>query len=355
MELNLEKLIEEMTNTIKAGGDISAYKKNRKLASFVTLLTRLNEIPHASVPQADLMRVKNQILDRITLPQAETKQKWFSFAGPLPHTLRLATSIVGGLLIVISLTLGTAVAALNSVPGQAIYPLKKIVENIQMKLTPDSEKTNLQIKFANNRVDELQQVLQQQQEGKLSASETQKIVAATVNDLQTTTSAAAKSSAQQPATIVTNLADLSSKLKVASTRSEGEIKIELEKAVQNTRISQEEAIKNIQQAGIKIEGQPVEIDNLVSASGKLTAVSETSVSIGTAKFLLTKDTKYVNTAKKDLAIGQLVDISGEIKDNKSYAYQITLVIDPKVKGAETTQTDLPETTTEETPSAPASR
>lgn len=354
MELELEKLIEEMTNIIKANGDLSAYKKNRKLASIVTLLSRLNEFPHTQVPAGDLMRVKNQILDRITLPQAqeaEDKQRWFSFAGSLSHNLRLVTGIVGSFLIVISLTLSSAVAALNSVPGQTIYPLKKIVENIQLKLTPDSEKASLQIRFANNRIDELQQIIQQQQQGKISAQEAQKIVAATVSDLQNTTNAAVKSSAQQPtAAVVTNLADLSSKLKIASTRSEGEVKVELNKAVQSTRISQEEAMKNMQQAGIRIEGQPVEIDNSISASGKLTAVSDSSINIGTAKFLLTKDTQYVNSTLKNLQIGQLVDINGEIKDNKSYADQITLVIDPKVKGADTTNTNLPDTTTQsETP------
>ncbi len=354
MPENFENLIQEITNSLKANEDVSIYKKNRQLSSFVTLLTHLNSLPHAQVPQPDLMRVKNQILDRITLPQTEQKPKWFSLAGSLPHMLRVGSGIMGGLLIVISLTLGAAVAALNSVPGQTIYPLKKIAESIQLKLTPDADKTNLQFKFANNRVDELQQVIQQQQDGQISAKQAQKIVADTVSDLQTSTRAAAKSTASQPkAAVVTKLADLSSKLRIASIHSEGEVKVELEKALQNTRVSKEEAIKNIQQAGIKVEGQPVEIDDAVSASGKLTGASDTTVSIGSAKFLITKDTTYINTTAKDLQIGQLVDISGEIKDNKSYANRITLIIDPKVKGAETTKTDNSETNPQtDTPIAP---
>ncbi len=320
-ETSEEKLIDEITNRLKTNGDVSVYKKNRKITGFVTLLSKLNDLPKTIIPSADLLRVKNQMLDRIVVPQIKQETySWFGFTATLPQILRISAGVLGTLLIVISLSLGTAVVALNSVPGQAVYPLKKIVENIELKLASQDQQTNLQLKFADNRIDELQQVLQQQQSGQLSPQDAQKIVSATVKDIQKSTIAAAKSAtAQQPKTVIaTKLADISNKLKIASIQSEGQVKIELEQASQD-----------IQQAGIKAQGSSTVSDNSVSAQGKLTAVADTYVSIGSAKFLINKDTKYVDITAADLKIDQVVDIEGQIVENKTYAQTITLVADLK--------------------------
>ncbi len=294
-----EKLIEEMIQAAKTNGDLSAYKKNRTLSPLTSVIAKLNSLPKTQVPSIDFMRIKNQMLDRISVPKMEEKQSsWIGMAS-WGQILRLGAGIIGSLVIVLSLALGTAVAALNSVPGEVIYPLKKVVENIELKLAPANDKTNLQIKFANNRIDEVAQVIQQQQDGQISAQAAKKIVAAAVRDLKTSAAAAPKSSNQ--------LSDLSAKLKIASIRSEGEVKIELE-----------QAIKDI--------STPAD-NNAVSAQGKITAISETAVSIGSVKFLLTKDTKFVNIDDGKLAVDQLVDIEGIIKDNKTYALTISLIVD----------------------------
>ena len=338
----LENLIDEAVKAAKTNGDLSAWKKNRALSPVISLISSLNSVPKTAVPRFDFSRVRNQILDRIAVPANASESGWFANLGiSLPKLLSITAGSLAVLMVVVSLTLGTAVAALQSVPGQTIYPLKKVVENIELKFAPDDQKSILQLQFADNRVDEIQSVLDQQQQGQLTAQQTQKIVSATVKDLQQTTAAAAKSANSQPRTsaIVNKLADLTSKLKSASIHTDGEVKIEIEKAVQSTQISQDQAIKNIENAGIKLEAKPISIDNTLTATGKLTAVSDTSVSIGTAKFLITKDTVYVGiTAAKDLAVDQLVDIQGQIKDNKTYAQKITLISDqPK--------TDTPETDT----------
>ena len=335
MELNQEEqFIEDITNHLKQNGDVSNYKKDRKVSGLVTLLSQLNNIPKAKVPHFDFMRVKNQILDRIAVPaMAEANSNWFF--GSLPRLLRIGTLALGSILIIVSLTLGTAVASLNSQPGEALYPIKQIVENIQLKLAPADQQPALQIQFATNRVDELNLVLQQQQDGEISANQAQKIVANTVKDLQKSASAVATSTKKPKAPIAASLADLSNKLKIASIRSEGEVKIELEKT-----------IKDIELAGMKVEGAPLSIDDGVSTQGKLTAVTDTYLSIGSAKFLVTKDTKYVNIKAADLSVDQQVDIDGQIKDNKTYALTVTLIADtkPTAPSPEPTPSSDPDTT-----------
>jgi len=330
-----------MAKAAKENRDLSAWKKNRQTSPFANLLSELSKFPKASIPAPDLARVRNQILDRISIPELE-KSGWLSSLSAFVPYLRMGAGIVATLLIVTSLALGTSVAALDSSPGSAIYPLKKIVENIELKLAPADKKAALQIKFADNRAEEVQQVLEKNQSGQLSNQQTQQIIAATVNDLQKSATAAVTASGKRPKTsIVNKLTDISNKLRAASIQSEGQVKIEIDKALQTAQ-TQEQAIKNLEQAGLKVETPPIVMDNSVKASGKLTSATDVSVSIGTAKFLLTKDTKFINTSAKDLKAGLLVDIAGQIKDNKSYATQITAVTETNTETpAPAANTDSP--------------
>lgn len=328
---NLSPLkLDELIDQFKTG----KFSMAQKVSATEKLLYKLNDFPKTVVPGADFMRVRSQILDRISLPQTLIQD---SKAGRgwaiLPRMLRISSGILGTLLIVVSLTLATAAAALQSNPGDAIYPLKRVVEKMELKLATDqAQQANLQIKFADNRLDELQQVLEKRQAGKLSDQEAQRILVSAVQDLKNSTAAATTASNSQPkVAILTKLIALSNKqsevLKSASIQSEGEIKAELQKALEVSQISKEQAIKNIERAGLKVEDQPIIIDetNQVTAHGKLTAVADSSISIGSAKFLLTKDTVFINGALTDLKIDAVVDIKGEIKNNKTFALQITFV------------------------------
>jgi hypothetical protein len=343
------QFIEQMIKAVKNGQDVSVWQKHAETSDLANTILKLSAVPRRSVRLPDLAKMQARILDRIEQKQTAPVGVWAS----IPSFLKIGSAVFGSLMIVISLTMGLAVAALQSVPGQAIYPLKKIVENIELRLTPESEVATLQVQFADNRVNEIQIVLEQQEQGQITAQEAQKIVSATIKDLQKTTSAAARSTTTQPkSTIASKLADISNKLRVASVKTEGEVKIELEKAVQSTNDSQVEAAKNAQLAGLEVEGEPVIIPSTVTANGKLTAAAETAVSIGNIKFLITKDTKLTGLTLKDLKIGISVDIVGQIKDNKTYADEIKLIIVPTAPVTDPTETETeePKTTPTETPS-----
>jgi hypothetical protein len=254
--------------------------------------------------------------------------------------------------------MGTAVAALQSVPGQTIYPLKKIVENVELKFTRDpAAKANLQIKFANTRLEELETVLAKSEAGEISSDEVQKIVSSTVNELKATTAAALNtSSGKQPSNkqvaTLNKIVDLSNKqqavlsplLSTAGISDDGQVKIIVEEALETSKISKEEAIKNIENAGLKVEDALTDADaNKVTANGKITAVNSTSVTIGTATFLLTKDTEYANIKIADLKVDLTVKIVGENRsDKKTYALTITRIDTEKSD----TKTDNQEDSTE---------
>ncbi|HTL39361.1 MAG TPA: DUF5667 domain-containing protein [Methylomirabilota bacterium] len=332
-EMELEQLMEEMASAVKAQKDISIWEKNKDTSPYLTIISNLNSTPRTSIPSPDLSRVRNQILDRISVPALEKHASWFTprFA----HIARLSVGFFGSFLIMASLSLGVAAAALQSVPGQTIYPLKKIVENVQLKLTPEDQQVALQLKFADNRIEELTQVLDQQSQGKVSSEVATKIVSQTVKDIKQNTSAAVKAAVAQPK-VVDKLADISNKLQAASVQSEGEVKIQLEQAAADTQVSQQEAIKNIQDAGgtVNTPTTPPTTDQ-VTAHGKLTAATRSYVSVGSAKFTLTDDTVYVNIKPEDLQVDLLVDIEGQVTKNKTYATKITAILEPQTSGDDT--------------------
>lgn len=363
-----ENQINEMINRVKQRGDVSLWEKSRILAPLLTLIAKLNSLPKIQVPTDGLGRVKNQVFQRIQVMEAEKVKaeiSWFVIARhALPKTIKITAGVMASFLILISLTIGISVVALESVPGQTIYPLKKTVEKIQLNLAADeTRKTNLHIKFAQNRLDELEQVLEKNNAGEFSQKNAQKIVSQAVKDLQLSTNAvvaATKSSKQEPdVSALTKLVELGNKqetlLESASINSEGEIKLELEKALKVSRISKEEAIKNIERAGLKIEDQPITLEekitepNKIKATGKLTSVTANSVSIGSAKFLLTSETEYINIQAIDLETDQVVDIIGEIRGKETIA--VTIALEKEIENPDLILSPLPEQTPDSETSA----
>lgn len=348
---NLDELIER----IKQNAPIS----DSKHKDLVDIAVRLSEMPKTAVPVANFERVKNQILDRITIPRQEKQTRFDLVASYIPRFLRLSGAIIGSFLILTSLAIGTAVAALQSLPGQPIYPLKQVVERIELRFAKnDTDRANLQLEFANNRLDELERVLEKNRKGQISEAEVSKVVQSTVNNLtettKTLTQASVQNQSQPQVQILNKIVDLNNKqtniLQSASIQSEGIVKIELEKALEVSKSTLDQTVTDIQRAGLKIEqpsivisGQPLSEEpaaDIVEASGKLTTVTASSVSIGTAKFYLTKDTKFVNIIQSDLKVDLVVDIKGVISDERTLVTEISAEKEsvPQIPSTDTSNT-----------------
>jgi hypothetical protein len=329
----MTKTPEQLDNVIrlvKNHEDFSAFQKDPVDAGSVNLVAILSNMPKARIEKPNLLRVKNKMLDRISIPSesASDKRAWGLI---FLRVTRIAGGIVGAFTIVLGLTLGTAVAALESIPGQPIYPVKKIVESVQLQMasTPE-EKANLQIRFANTRVDELETILQRQKEGRASGEEVQKVVASTTRNLEETAKNITGQSEPQ-VNLLNKIVTLTNKqaavIQSAQGASEGSVKEELDKALESTQTSKQQAIENIERAGLVVEDNStitVEPDgkDTVTAEGQLTSVARTSVSVGTAQFTLTDETEYVNIKSDDLEMGMNVVITGEVKEKRTYATKI---------------------------------
>jgi hypothetical protein len=187
--------------------------------------------------------------------------------------------------------------------------------------------------------------LNKSRDGKVSGATIQKVVQNAVdgvNSLNSSIPDSTKSDTESPEVgMLTKIVDLNQKqealLKTASIQTEGEVKIEVDKAIEATKISKDQAIANMQRAGLVVEDNPIVIEgsslpqDLVSAWGQVTAFTETTLNLGTARFFLTKDTIFVNMNQADLKIGQVVDIKGRLDETKTYAESIQLIQDIKTQ------------------------
>jgi len=341
MKLTADKL-NELINRINDGDfENSLNKKDTLISQVSKLVVALQEIPQKQI-SGDLSRVKDQLFNRIK--NYEIKDRRFGFVlQAMPRIFKVSSVAVASLLLVVSLTVGTVVSANQSVPGDAIYPLKKVVENLQLKIArDDNQRANLQLRFAYNRLEELQSVIDKKDEGRITKQEAETLMVKTVTEISDNTKAIAKSNLTKT-NIVAKLNDLSAKLKTASFENEGQVRIELQQAIAETKISKEQAIKNLERAGMKVEDELIlndEVSDQVSISGKITIVSELYITVGSTKIYLQKDTKYFGGIAKDLAVDKSVDIITEIRENKSYALQIVInqVDKGEVKGETTIDT-----------------
>jgi hypothetical protein len=83
--------------------------------------------------------------------------------------------------------------------------------------------------------------------------------------------------------------------------------------------------------------EPGKVENAVTAEGTLTSVDQYSISLGSATFLLTRQTEYANITREGLEVGSVVKITAEVRNLYTYALNIELVSPPATPAAPETE------------------
>jgi hypothetical protein len=108
-------------------------------------------------------RARRQLFTEMQSTQAKAPHnpvKWYTLA-----PIKWIAGVLIGLLVLGGASGGTVYASQDSLPGDALYPVKTSAENIQMVVTWGVEaKANLNLKLAQRRIDEATQQLQQNRE-----------------------------------------------------------------------------------------------------------------------------------------------------------------------------------------------
>lgn len=117
-------------------------------------LSWLSGDPSDQLSQQELSGIRQNILTAIST-QPAAAEVFDAGPGRSQKIIRYVVSILIGL----SLVGGTAFASGSALPGDALYPVKRLTEKVQLGLTVSEEaKANLQAEFAQERLNELTQL-----------------------------------------------------------------------------------------------------------------------------------------------------------------------------------------------------
>jgi len=170
--MKIEDILAECIEDVKAGrcsveDCLAKYPSiSKELEPLLRLALEIREPPEVKPSPAFRVRTRVQLMEQIHAKPAVTKWRWFRYSGqmkPIPYKRRfnMVGIIVAIVLAVSALGGGTVYASQDSLPGDALYPVKLGTEQARLVLTPNPEgKAHLLITFAAERIDEIKVVLE---------------------------------------------------------------------------------------------------------------------------------------------------------------------------------------------------
>lgn len=116
------------------------------LAEGLQLAEKLGKFPKKTVPSPAMQRKYS------LMPVKTTWYRWLHFS----RWIAASTSLI----LLLSAIAGTGYAAYNSMPGQALFAIKKTAENLQLQFAASPEKkAALQVEFSKKRLIEAEKIL----------------------------------------------------------------------------------------------------------------------------------------------------------------------------------------------------
>lgn len=349
MEKILNQAVKELQNGSSKNEVLSKWPQfKNELAPLLSLAERLNSLPKKTVPEPAMQR--KYIL-------APSKTFWLRWI----HVSRLASVSIGMLLL--AATLGsTGYAAEKSLPGTALFKVKKIAEHLQLQLTLNQEdKINFQVSLAQKRLNDAQTIINNSE----SAPE-QKTAA--LNELAEETKNTVTVLNQSDKTLapvknhplIASLDSISSQQQalisnVNTQKTDKEVQTATQaNATQVAAIQQYLNSASKEQALTDLASNPAALSEI----GLVEQISKTSITVNKQVFNLSertllKDEKGLSLPAEELKLGKPVEILGDKNNSGNFARQITILSETTYKGkVKGEQTLIPSSTANPT-STPA--
>ena len=151
MNKELENIFDKALLELQNGASLEeallkCQPEQTNLAEGLQLAEKLTKLPKKSVPSPAMQR--KYVL-------APAKAAWYHWL----HLSRWAMASTS-LVLLLSAIAGTGYAAYNSMPGQALFAVKKTAENLQLQFaTSPEKKIALQVEFSKKRLMEAEKIL----------------------------------------------------------------------------------------------------------------------------------------------------------------------------------------------------
>lgn len=156
MPKNIEEILDQLIAEVSEGRSVedclSEYHEYRdELKPLLELFQRIHSMPK---PEPDSRRVAAAVREAHAATGATKKARRFSVRNIFVLSPVLVRTVAVVVLVLVA-TLTTVLLSADSMPGDALYPVKLIAEDIQYFLTFDTEgKARLHLMFADRRTDE---------------------------------------------------------------------------------------------------------------------------------------------------------------------------------------------------------
>jgi len=349
MSQDIEQIYDQALQELEQGRSkadvLSKYPAStEELERLLNLSLALSAMPKKEIPQPAMQR------KYILAPARRVWLQWAAFS----RFAAVSTSV----LLLAALVGGTGYAAKNSVPGEALFAVKKATEHLQLQLTTNPEsKLSLQLEIAQSRLADAQTAINNTQ------TDPQKQTAA-LNELaqetkntadaisQTSGNKTANLSPAQNQPLIASLENITTKQQTLLNNIVAQPKAGVDPSVLSAakdNITKVAAIQKSleiavnEQALASLPSNP----NAITATGTIASLTNNSVTVGTSTYALSdqtivKDAANTSIKPSDLLPQDQIKITGDKTDKGLLARQITVLATASttsgsVKGAVTLQ------------------
>ncbi len=247
MKKGFESLLDESLERGRKGERLEPSVKE-ELESLLEVASRIQEI---STPptEAFVGDLEKRLVEKAkALQRARRRSLWDRYLIPLfsPGRARRWAGVLVVILALVLASAGTAIAAQSSIPGEPLYPVKRVTERLGLLVVRDRPgKTHLRLEFTKRRTEEIEALDDRGEEVEESilvelATETEE----TLEEIEV-----APEGSREP--LFEKLVDLTGRqqevLQRVSTRVPAQAKPALERALQVSRRGHERATEAVQQ------------------------------------------------------------------------------------------------------------
>ena len=160
MDKHLFDALEEGLAALETGSDLESVlagypDQQDELLALLDAAQAARELAQPEIPAAAQHRSRTRVLNRAAELRSAAKPHWRPWQ-------RLPKLAVAALLVLVILLSGSGliVASARTLPGDAIYPIKRVVESIQLGLTFDpATHDQIESQFQERRLEEVEQLL----------------------------------------------------------------------------------------------------------------------------------------------------------------------------------------------------
>ncbi|HAL61140.1 MAG TPA: hypothetical protein DCP08_01875 [Chloroflexi bacterium] len=159
MKKGFESLLDESLERLRKGEKLEPSAEEGELEPLLELASRIQEI---STPptEAFVGDLEKRLVEKArALQRARRRSLWDRYLTPIfsPVRARRWAAVLTVILALVLASAGTAMAAQGSIPGDPLYPVKRVTERLRLLVVRDlSGKTHLRLEFTRRRTEEIE-------------------------------------------------------------------------------------------------------------------------------------------------------------------------------------------------------